>query len=346
MEKLKKYFNKHFSNGPKATFIITLIAASLVLFVFNMRKTIAVNIDGEEKTIVTYKRTVAGALQDNGIILGPLDKVHPGIDALIRDINEVVIERAVNISVEVDGKNLKILTNEDSLKESLEKEGISLKEEDRVQPTLSTKPEEGMNVVITRVNTEFIKTIAAIDYTTEVKKDNELEKGKSKVLQEGVPGEKEITTKVVYENGREVSRDMVEEKTIKTPVNKVVSEGAMVAVVASRGGVPSNVNISNTSLGKKVITVKATAYWAGDDGGTVTATGTVPVRVPSGWSTIAVDPRVIPLGTKVFVEGYGYAIAQDTGGAIKGNRIDVFLSNASQVYSWGVRTVNVHILGK
>lgn len=346
VEKLKIYFKKYLFNGPKATFILALVAVTLVLLIYNMRKTIAVNIDGEEKTIVTYKRTVAGALQDNGIVLGPKDKIQPGIEAELKDKEKVFIKRAVNVSLAVDGKDLDILANEDSLKDLLQAEGISLQEEDKIEPAVDTPLKEGMKVVITRVNTQFVKANAPIDFATEVKKDDELEKGKSKVLQEGVPGEKEITTKVVYENGREISRDIVEEKVVKEPVTKVVSEGAMAVVAMSRGGVPVKVKPNGAPLGSNVLTVKATAYWAGDDGGARTATGVKPVRTPEGWSTIAVDPRVIPLGTRVFVEGYGYAIAQDTGGAIKGNRIDVFLNSHSECYSWGVRTVKVHILAK
>ena len=82
--------------------------------------------------------------------------------------------------------------------------------------------------------------------------------------------------------------------------------------------------------------VSATAY---THTGNRTATGTV-ARV----GIIAVDPRVIPLGTRVYVEGYGYATAEDTGGAIKGNRIDIFLNSNAECVNWGRRSVKVYIL--
>lgn len=84
-------------------------------------------------------------------------------------------------------------------------------------------------------------------------------------------------------------------------------------------------------------TMEATAYH--EDGSMRTASGTWPK-----YGTIAVDPRVIPLGTKVYVEGYGYATAEDTGGAIKGNIIDVYLNSNSEVYHWGRKSVQVTIL--
>jgi len=101
----------------------------------------------------------------------------------------------------------------------------------------------------------------------------------------------------------------------------------------SRGG-------SGSLSYSQVLTMEATAY-CGDG---VTASGSSTVRNPNGYSTIAVDPRVIPLGTKVYVEGYGYAVACDIGGAIKGNIIDLFVNSQAEAENWGRRSVTVYIL--
>ncbi|NIK11520.1 3D domain-containing protein [Alkalibacillus almallahensis] len=94
----------------------------------------------------------------------------------------------------------------------------------------------------------------------------------------------------------------------------------------------------------RTISVSATAYTADCAGCTgVTATG-VDLNANPNKKVIAVDPDVIPLGTKVHVEGYGTAIAADTGGAINGNKIDVHVPNKSEAYEWGVRTVDVTII--
>ncbi|AJD27070.1 3D domain-containing protein [Clostridium botulinum] len=98
---------------------------------------------------------------------------------------------------------------------------------------------------------------------------------------------------------------------------------------------------SNSTSYSKVMVMEATAY-AGDG---ITASGNGTNRNPNGYSTIAVDPRVIPLGSRVYVEGYGYAIAHDTGGDIKGNRIDLFMNSEAECNSWGRRSVKVYILG-
>lgn len=102
----------------------------------------------------------------------------------------------------------------------------------------------------------------------------------------------------------------------------------------------NNSNTTPPSGDHKTLTMEATAY----TGHTITATGTKPVRDPNGISTIAVDPSVIPLGTKVYVSGYGYAIAADTGGVIKGNIIDLFMNSEAECNAFGRRQVTVKIL--
>lgn len=106
--------------------------------------------------------------------------------------------------------------------------------------------------------------------------------------------------------------------------------------------VDNSADIATGTIGNvvKTLTMESTAYY----GHGTTALGLKPVRNPNGLSTIAVDPNVIPLGTKVYVSGYGLAIAADTGGVIKGNIIDVFLNSYEECYSWGRRQVTVQIL--
>lgn len=94
----------------------------------------------------------------------------------------------------------------------------------------------------------------------------------------------------------------------------------------------------------KTMTVEATAYTAYCEGCSGTTANGTNLRANPHLKVIAVDPRIIPLGTKVWVEGYGEAIAADTGGAIKGNKIDVFIPNLNSAYEWGRRTVTIKVL--
>lgn len=106
---------------------------------------------------------------------------------------------------------------------------------------------------------------------------------------------------------------------------------------------PSNPNRggdTNNDTYKATYSMVATAY----TGHAMTSMGLVPVRDPNGLSTIAVDPSVIPLGTKVYIPNYGYAICADTGGAIKGNIIDLFLDSTAECFAWGRRGVTLHVI--
>ncbi|MFD1036982.1 LysM peptidoglycan-binding domain-containing protein [Virgibacillus byunsanensis] len=139
----------------------------------------------------------------------------------------------------------------------------------------------------------------------------------------------------------------------------VVQEGQAVATTSNENQPDNNESTQNTEQTSespepnnqenpegKTITVSATAYTAGCDGCSgITSTGVNLNENPNA-KVIAVDPSVIPLGSEVYVEGYGYATAADIGSAIKGNKIDLHVPTKDEAFSWGVRTVNVTILNK
>lgn len=128
-----------------------------------------------------------------------------------------------------------------------------------------------------------------------------------------------------------------EQKPTQKPVEKV-------APVQEEVAQSKQVTPASSESATKTLTMTATAYSEDcDDCSGITATG-FNLRANPDAKVIAVDPDVIPLGTKVYVEGYGYATALDTGGAIKGNKIDVFIPNESEVTKWGVKQVKVQIL--
>ncbi|WP_035294314.1 3D domain-containing protein [Clostridium sp. KNHs214] len=348
-QKARDLSNKSFAKGPVAVLVVILLFIGVTLGIATIKKTVSVVIDGKEQKIVTYRSDLKRILADNNIRIENKDKINVSLGSEVKDGDKIQIKKAVKVKVDVDGKTLSIVTAEDTVEDMLDEEGIKVKKEDAVKPSMDDKITNGMNISITRVTSKLVKENQALDFTTVVKKDNNLEEGKKKVIQAGQKGEKIIATRVVYEDGKEVSRRVVSESVTKKPVQQMVAVGTMGVVRPSRGG-----GSSNSSLNfRKVIRMKATAYTAseactgkgsGDPYQGITATGTRAIRNPSGYSTIAVDPRVIPLGTKVYVEGYGLAIAEDVGGAIKGNIIDVFLNTNSQANSWGVRWVNVYIL--
>ncbi|MBK5458968.1 MULTISPECIES: 3D domain-containing protein [unclassified Peribacillus] len=106
----------------------------------------------------------------------------------------------------------------------------------------------------------------------------------------------------------------------------------------------SNSEFTNQSGIEKEITVRATAYTADCQGCSGTTATGIDLKANPDAKVVAVDPSVIPLGSKVYVEGYGYATAEDTGSAIKGNRVDIFIPNEQDALNWGVKNVKIQVL--
>lgn len=345
VERLKRFTTKSLFNGPKAKIIIGVVAITITIVaitaitIMNMRKTLIISIDGKEETFVTYKGTVQDVLLDKNIEVGVKDKVQPSLESKVSEKEIIKIKLAKPVEITANGVQLQVQSADDTIgemlkdeKESLEEHGIKFDENvDEVSPSLDSQIEDGMSVQIVNVEKKQLVQNESINFETVVEKDKNLDKSVSKVKSEGVNGEKQVTYEVVYKDGVETSRNVTSTKTIKEPKNEIVVKGTG-QVYASRGGESINY--------KEKINCIATAY----SGDRTTATGRSPVRNPGGMSTIAVDPSFIPLGSKVYVEGYGYAIASDTGGAIKGNIIDLFLNSSSECKSWGRRPVTVLIV--
>lgn len=210
----------------------------------------------------------------------------------------------------------------------MKQQGIQLNEFDRVENDLEKEitPEDKITVVRVEKVTDVVEE--SIDFAVETKSDSSLLKGKEKVVAKGEKGKVSRTYEVIKENGKVIEKVLKSEDVIQKPTTKVVAVGTKVVTAAV-----SRSNSASSSSSSKEFYVTATAYTAGCAGCSgVTATG---LTLKDGMKVIAVDPSVIPLGTKVWVEGYGNAIAADKGSAIKGNKIDVFVSSTNQANSWG-----------
>jgi len=187
----------------------------------------------------------------------------------------------------------------------------------------------------------------AIPYPTIRQLTTKLRSGTNRTVRNGINGEKEIIYSLIKgENGSIVKRNALSERVVRPPQGAVVQMGVPLHEVAvSRGVLPfrggSPVNI------QRAVTMRGTWYdplHCGGSGRGTTATG-----VRGGYGVVAVDPRFIPLGTRLYIEGYGYAIAGDTGGSIKGNRIDLGVNSRNDVYKFQIKnwkSIRVHILAR
>ncbi|MCB2293099.1 ubiquitin-like domain-containing protein [Clostridium algoriphilum] len=344
MKNVKKNLKNYFSNGPKTIFVVMLLLTCITVTIFNMQKAISVIVDGKSIEVTTLKSNVTQILKSNNIALGAKDQITVSLDSKVKDGDKIYIKKAVNVKVTVDGKTRNIQTAEKTVEAMLKAEKIVLSDKDKITPSKSDSLKSGLAVNITRVNTENRKETKTVDFATETKSSGELKKGVKKVIQKGKVGQKVITSAVVFENGKEVSKKLLSENLNSKPVKEIIALGTANVYTPSRGG-----DIKYT----KKMKVRATAYTAdlnctgkgpNDPGLGITSTGNKAKRNPGGYSTIAVDPSVIPLGTKLWVEGYGYAIADDIGGAIKGNVIDLYYDSSEESYDWGSRNVNIYLM--
>ena len=249
------------------------------------------------------------------------------------------------ISLIVKGEEIKISSFKKTVRELLSENEIQYDDDDIITPSLSSELRDYMEIKVVEVTQSQVTEKEDIPYSVKLIDDNDLLKGKTKVTQEGKSGEKEITYNLTYYDGKLVKKALEGEKISQEPVDKIVKKGIKEeVVVASRSTTSRNSSSSESktsstsnsaSKNGKHMVVQATAY-AGDS---ITSTGTVPK-----WGTIAVDPRVIPYGSKVYIPQFNKTfIAEDCGGAIKGNIIDIYMGSESECYKWGRRTIDIYI---
>ncbi len=335
--------NKTFN---KRTLIAAVVLSLLLLggAYFGLQNTVVIAHDGQEIQVSTLASTVEEVLRKQNIVIREGDKVIPGLNEKIKDGTRIVIHRAFEIKL-VDGTDEKqILTAENNVKDLIESLNIQLTEEDRIEPMLEEPIREGDVVTITRVTREVVVETQELPFQTVFRNNSDLEKGKTQKVQEGKKGLREVKFEILYENGEEVAKKVIEENVIESAVNEIIEKGTAALVATTRGD----------SRYSKVITMTATAYHAG-----YSSTGKSPgdkyyglpasgTKVRPG--VVAVDPKVIPLGTKLYIEStdgtpnYGLASAEDTGSAIKGNKIDLFFETPQEVKKFGRRTVKVYVL--
>lgn len=335
---------KHF----KSLFSIKLIAVAAICLIFAasyvysaIKKDITIEDIGGVKAVNTFKETVSDVLEENDIQMIPQDKISVNMTEKLKDGMNIKISRAKAIVINADGNDTVILTTAPDVKSVLEEAQIKLGEIDKVSPGLDSEIIGNTTIAVTRVEEKIVKQEMKMDFANDVRKSDDLDKGLVRVVKKGSSGLKELSIKVIFENGKEVKREIAEEKVLKEPVNGIIEEGSRTTFVSSRGQV---------TRFARALKMTATAYDA-----TFESCGKHPdhpqygitysgLRVRPG--IVAVDPKVIPLGTYLYVEGYGEALAADIGGAIKGNRIDLYYESPSDVSKYGKRTVKVYVLDK
>ena len=317
---MKKNNKKTF---PMIRIILSIIALIMMSGVGVMAVTTKVNnveitlSDGYQITVLTSKNNVAEILKDNNILIGEDEKVSPAITENITDEKKIVISNKSKQEIQVAKVSESgIETTLDSL----------LKAYDSIVEKIEVKEEE-------------------IPYET-IKKDisDGAESTKNKVLQEGKNGLKRITYKVKYQNDTEIKRTKISEEIIEKPVDRIIQIRSNVTSRSADSVRDSDLpsTSSDESSGEKTKIYKITAYCP-----CAKCCGKATGRTASGTMatvgrTVAA-PKNFSFGTKISINGKTYVV-EDRGGAIKGNRIDLFVNSHSEALRWGVKYLPVKVL--
>ena len=266
---------------------------------------------GLASVVFSSRPTVGLALATLGSGVSRYDRVWPAPDTPLTAGLHVFVQRATAVSFSVGGgRTATVHTHSKTVAELLAEQGVKLKAGDSVTPGPAAALTDGMAVVVTVVRSVTEEEDTPIRFQTIYRNDSSRLEGEYVELQAGINGYVHREYSVTYEDGVEVGRVLLSE-TVVQPDNRIIAQGT--AVVAAAVAAP----IGDPQCGV-TLRVWATWYTAASAGGGNTATGTA---VRKG--TVAVDPRVIPLGTRMYIPGYGYGVAEDTGGGIIGNMIDL-----------------------
>lgn len=266
----------------------------------------------------------------------------------------ITISRARRITLRYHGETTSVTSQAETVAELLERLGLELTEEDQLSHGPETVIFDGMELTVDRIITCRETFSATVSHETQYRTDETLPVGTEMVLSPGADGELLRTADVTYCNGVVTHRSILSETMVRMPVTEIIGVGS--------GEIPEEEPVADKPvIGDGYITlptgevltytrsdtVEATAYTHTDKGcDMITATGT-----EVHWGTVAVDPTRIPYGTRMFIianDGsyvYGIATAEDCGGDIKGDRMDLYMPTYEQCREFGRRRCTLYFLG-
>lgn len=277
-------------------------------------KTITLNTE----SITTQAATVADVLQEANIQLSEDDRVQPAPETAVTENMTIEIIPAFPVTIEVDGRTFPLQTTWHDIPNLLAEAGMALVGQDYTIPAEDTIIQPNDIIQVIRVSEDFQFTDTIIPYETVYQADPELEIDNRALLTAGSPGILRQQVRTRYENGIPVTETVDSEYLAQAPVNEVINYGTNIVI-----------RTINTPEGPleywRVVRMKVTGYTASssgkapsDPGYGITASG-----LPAGKGVVAIDPNVVPFRSNIYVEGYGQAVAGDTGGLVKGRIIDL-----------------------
>jgi len=282
-------------------------------------------------TIRTTAQTVGEALRSAEVDLYLGDRVQPSLGSRAIANLHVYIQRSTPVAFVLEGRRVKTRTKAETVGDALADLGIVVKDMDRVTPPLDTELYDNIEIAVTRITEDVVIDEEIAPYETIFVPDPNLPIDTQEVQNVGANGITRTRYRVRYENGEEVSR--VEEDTwvAQLPDTRRIAYGQQIT--------PQTAVVDGQTITYwRKLRMYATSYHPAALGGdATTATGD---RLTKG--VVAVDPRIIPLRSQVFVPSYGGGAALDTGGGVRSRWIDLGYDDSNYV-SWS-RWVDVYLL--
>lgn len=340
-------------SAAAALAVTIMVLVSLQVMAADKKK-LTIVVDGKEKAVHTSLDKVQQLLDEESIKISDYDQISVPVNSAIKDGSTVIIKHAQPVLLTIGGKTSTVYTTENSVKAVLQQQNIALGTYDKVKPDLQGDWQGTGRIQIIRVQKKSSVTKHVLPFQTVKTANAKLYKGKQLTVQQGKKGLLVKTFELVYEDGKLVSNRLVGKTVQIASVNKVIAVGTKKRVaVLSASEKSRQISVKGVKINaKRVLTnVSLTAYSAGVESTGksskhpqygLTYSGT---RVTEG-RTIAVDPKVIPIGWWVYIEGIGLRRAEDTGSAVKGKKIDVYFDSESYAEDFGIKHgYKVYVIG-
>ena len=346
MSNQQHHINRHISSR----LIFLLLAVVCVLFLLAptaFAKTYVIT-DGQRTiTYTTFATDPAEVLESAGMELNELDSY------TIPDGTSITIHRALDIQLNYRGELMQVSSAGETVSALLTRLGLDIAKTDVLSHPLDTIVTDGMDLTVTSVITQDETYTVSIPYETTYCSDFSLPRGTEEVLMEGRNGECLYTAQVTYVNGQETAREILTEKQTIAPISKMIAQGSGIQTEPEPSDMPIIQDGYIIMPSGEILTyyktdnVTATGYTHTDAGcDMITSTGTT-----VHYGTAAVDPRFIPYGTRMLIVShdgeryYGIATAEDCGGAIKRDKMDLYFPTHQECIEFGRRRCTIYFLG-
>ena len=321
-----------------AAFFAAVLGLSLVTGFVWAQKSVTLVVDGSSRTVVTERTDVASVLAEAGVSVSPRDLVSPVTSDPVEDGEVVVVRHVAHVTLVHNGQPISLEVVGRTVADALIIAGLDPTGGISTKPGIDAPLVDGMTVTAQDVFLRVDEEEFTVPYGSVVIGDPGLPLNKEVVTTKGVRGSAVRVWQVLVTGGVEGTRTLAADTVLTPPVAEVVRVGTRHAfrqVIPAKGAaghvrtrsttVPAGGAPSTPPIRGRVLKVEATAYTpyaCGVDANWIAWRRRL-YHAPAGWGIVAVDRAVIPLGTRLFVEGYGYAVAGDTGSAINGLKIDV-----------------------